>query len=65
MCVICSSVAPSDMLTIMEVALLWPEKTKAAILENRGSELELEFLGDYCRFTPPTSPAKAATLVNQ
>jgi hypothetical protein len=52
-------------LTIMEVALLWPEKTKAAILENRGSELELEFLGDYCRFTPPTSSAKAATLVNQ
>jgi hypothetical protein len=42
----------------MEVALLWPEKSKAAILENRGSELELEFLGDYCRFTHLQAPPK-------
>jgi hypothetical protein len=39
---ICSSVAPSDMLTIMGSAPLWPEKRKAAILENRG----LGTLGD-------------------
>jgi hypothetical protein len=34
------------MLTIIAAAPLWPEKAKAAILENRGFGLELEFLGD-------------------